>query len=686
MSVIRHNALPQSVLSHVEPASIATVGANGLPLDVAGQVTVLVSLGNYCVQHTFLVVHGLTVEGLLGADFLDKHKAVVDFVHHRLTLGSNGDNIPVQDPGQEAGKVLTVAMDSTTEVPGRSVLLVTGCLEGPCATSGGLIEPNSERGTPKHIMLGRCLSTVHGGKVTMEVTNTSPGPITLFQGTRVACYTPLDAIHVVDTAQPTLLQPTSSPADVDVDLSQSPLSIHQKDKLKALLTRFRHVFSCAGEPLGRTTVVKHDIEVTGFPIRQRTRRLPVALKEVVHQEVQGMLSSGVIRPSSSPWNSPLVLIKKKDGTWRFCIDLRKVNAITHRDAYPLPRIDETLDSLAHASVFTTLDLASGYWQVELEESAKEKTAFSTPGGHYEFNVMPFGLTNAPATFQRLMECVLAGLTPTQCLSYLDDIIVFATTFDDHLSHLEHVLTKLGEAGLRLKPSKCHFALPQVQYLGYLISKDGVQPDPSKVEAVTSYPTPSNATEVREFLGIANYYRRFVEGFSAIATPLYQLTRKTANGFLWTPECQKAFDQLKQKLVSPPILAYPQFDVPFVVQTDASAHAVGGVLSQVQDGKERVIAYWSQQLKKAERNYSTIEREALAVVGAIKEFYPYRYGFPFQLHTDHNPLVSLKTVKDFGGRVSRWMLLLQQFDFTVVYKPGTSNGNADCLSRPNSESP
>ena len=275
--------------------------------------------------------------------------------------------------------------------------------------------------------------------------------------------------------------------------------------------------------------------------------------------------------------------------------------------------------------------------MELEESAKEKTAFSTPGGHYEFNVMPFGLTNAPATFQRLMECVLAGLTPTQCISYLDDIIVFGTTFDDHLSHLEHVLTKLGEAGLRLKPSKCHFARPQVQYLGYLISKNGVQPHPSKFEAVTSYPTPSTATEVREFLGIANYYRRFVEGFSAIATPLYQLTRKTASGFLWTPECRKAFDQLKQKLVSPPILAYPQFDVPFVVQTDASVHAVGSVLSQVQDGKERVIAYWSQQLKKAEMNYSTIEREALAVVGAIKEFYPYLYGFPFQLRTEHNPL-------------------------------------------------
>ena len=330
MSVIHHNALPQSVLSHVEPASIATVGANGLPLDVAGQVSVLVSLGNYCVQHTFLVVHGLTVEGLLGADFLDKHKAVVDFVHHRLTLGSNGDNIPVLDPGQEAGKVLTVAMDSTTEVPGRSVLLVTGCLEGLCATSPqkDLSSPTARGVHPSTSCSGVASAQSMGGRLQWRSHNTSPGPITLCQGTRVARYTPLDAIHVVDTAQLTLLQPTSSPADVDVDLSQSPLSIHQKDKLKALLTWFTHVFSCAGEPLGRTTVVKHDIEVTGFPIRQCTRRLPVALKEVVHQEDQGMLSSGVICPSSSPWNSPLVLIKKKDGTWRFCIDFRKANAMT----------------------------------------------------------------------------------------------------------------------------------------------------------------------------------------------------------------------------------------------------------------------------------------------------------------------------------------------------------------------
>ena len=205
-----------------------------------------------------------------------------------------------------------------------------------------------------------------------------------------------------------------------------------------------------------------------------------------------------------------------------------------------------------------------------------------------------------------MECVLAGLSPAQCLIYLDDIIVHGTSFEDHLKHLEMVLTKLGEAGLKLKPSKCHFAQQQVQYLGHLISKDGVAVDPSKVEAVTSYPQPTDVKELRGFLGLANYYRCFVQGFASIAQPLYKLTRKNAKGFNWTSQCQQAFDQLKKLLVNPPILAYPQFDLPFVVHTDVSDHAIGGVLSQVQDGKNVLLLYWSRKLNKAQQNYSTIE--------------------------------------------------------------------------------
>ena len=284
------------------------------------------------------------------------------------------------------------------------------------------------------------------------------------------------------------------------------------------------------------------------------------------------------------------MIKKKDGSWRFCVDFRKVNSMTQKDAYPLPRIDETLEALTGSQFFTTLDLASGYWQVEMEEADRKKTAFSTREGHFEFNVMPFGLTNAPATFkaQRLMECVLAGLTYEQCLIYLDDIVVFSVTFDQHLERLKMVFHHLAEAGLKLKPSKCHFAKSEIRYLGHIVSRQGIQADPDKTSAMISFPVPSDIKELRQFLGLTNYYRRFIKGYSSIAEPLHKLTRKTEGGFKWNSECQNAFQHLKHLLVSPPILAYPQFQLPFVVTSDASGCAIGAVLSQEHEGEEKVI--------------------------------------------------------------------------------------------------
>ena len=390
-----------------------------------------------------------------------------------------------------------------------------------------------------------------------------------------------------------------------------------------------------------------------------------------------MLDQGVVRPSTSPWSSPIVMVQKKDGSWRFCVDYRKVNAVTRQDAYPLPRIDASWTGSAY---FTTLDLASGYWQVELDNEAKEKSAFSTPSGHFEFNVMPFGLTNAPATFQRLMECVLAGLTPSECLVYLDDIIVFSTSFAEHLSRLQAVFRRLQHAGLKLKPNKCYFATKEVRYLGHIVTAEGVKPNPAKTKAVSTYPVPQDVHELRQFLGLANYYRRFVKDYSRIAEPLHQLTRKTSKGFQWTPSCQEAFEELKDRLTTPPILGYTDFSQEFILHTDASATALGAVLCQAQNGQERVISYWSRQLSKPERNYSTIEREALAAVAAIKEFYPYLYGFSFTLVTDHNPLTALKSLKDVGGRLARWMMFLQQFQLKIEYKPGKDHSDADALSR------
>lgn len=314
-----------------------------------------------------------------------------------------------------------------------------------------------------------------------------------------------------------------------------------------------------------------------------------------------MLENSVVSESASPWAAPIVLVKKKDGSWRFCVDYRKLNALTHKDAYPLPRIEEALTGLKSAQYYSTLDLASGYWQVEMHPRDKEKTAFTTPFGLYEFNRMPFGLCNAPATFQRLMQRCLGNLVNDSLLIYLDDVIVFSPDFHSHLRHLEEVFQCLYNHGLKLQPKKCHLFQREVTYLGHVISEQGVATDPAKTAAVREWPAPQTVKQVKSFLGFAGYYRRFIPAFSKIATPLNALTRGTANHgktttINWSPECQQAFDQLKEALLSAPILAYADFSKPFRLYTDASLGGLGAVLAQEQDGKERVIAYASRSLQ------------------------------------------------------------------------------------------
>ena len=541
-----------------------------------------------------------------------------------------------------------------------------------------MLEPNCKDTTCRGFLIARSVNTVQSAnEVAIQITNIAPREVILYQGSQVADFYVGHRVMQIGSRSCESRQSNERPS---VDLTGTDLTQSQKQKLENLIWEFRSLFVTEGGPTGRTSKVKHAIITNGLPVREPIRRIPHALQETVKLEVKKMLKDGVIRESNSPWSSPIVMIKKKDGSWRFCVDFRKVNSMTQKDAYPLPRIDETLEALTGSQFFTTLDLALGYWQVEMEEADRKKTAFSTREGHFEFNVMPFGLTNAPATFQRLMECVLAGLTYEQCLIYLDDIVVFSVTFDQHLERLKKVFHHLAEAGLKLKPSKCHFAKSEIRYLGHIVSRQGIQADPDKTSAMISFPVPSDIKELRQFLGLTNYFRRFIKGYSSIAEPLHKLTRKTEGGFKWNSECQNAFQHLKHLLVSPPILAYPQFQLPFVVASDASGCAIGAVLSQEHEGEEKVIAYWSRQLSKAERNYSTIEREALAVVAAVKEFFPYLYGKSFNLLTDHNPLTSLRGLKDTGGRITRWLLFLQQFDIVIKYRAGKSNGNADGMSR------
>ena len=329
------------------------------------------------------------------------------------------------------------------------------------------------------------------------------------------------------------------------------LQWQEKDRLRCLLLDNHHAFVVDDTDRGETNLLQMHIDTgDATPRRQPIRRTPFAVRQEVARQLDKMQSMGVIQPSCSPWASPVVLVRKKDGALRFCIDYRHLNEVMKPDVFPLPRMDDLLDQFSKSKYFSTLDLASGYWQVKVHPDSCEKTAFITHRGLYEFNVMLFGLKNAPALFQRLMQRVLMGLNPDDgpdfVSVYLDDVLIFSTTFTDHIQHISSVIHTLTEAGLRLKPSKCHFICQEVQYLGHLLSPDGIRPNPECISAVRDYVTPQSVKEVRQFLGLASYYRQFVHGFAKISQPLHALTQKGAL-FVWTPECQAAFSQLKQRL-------------------------------------------------------------------------------------------------------------------------------------------
>lgn len=392
----------------------------------------------------------------------------------------------------------------------------------------------------------------------------------------------------------------------------------------------------------------------------------------------------MIRPSESPYNSPLWIVPKKADSkgnkrWRIVIDYRALNEKTIGDAYPLPNITEILDQLGSAKYFSVFDLASGFHQIPTDEAHAQKTAFSTPHGHYEFTRMPFGLKNALATFQRLMDQALTGLQGTELFVYLDDIVLYASSLREHKIKFDRLTERLRAANLKLQPDKCEFLRKEVGYLGHIIGRDGVKPDPSKIRAVKEFPRPHNAKNIKQFLGLAGYYRRFILNFSKVARSLTDLLKKDEE-FNWKEEQEQAFTQLRNALCTEPVLQYPDFTKPFIVTTDASGYAIGGILSQGPIGKDAPIAYTSCLLNDAEKNYSTIEKELLAIVYCVNHFRPYLYGRKFSLVTDHKPLVWLHSVKDPTSRLVRWRLKLAEYEYQVMYKARKTNVNADALSR------
>lgn len=458
---------------------------------------------------------------------------------------------------------------------------------------------------------------------------------------------------------------------------QSRLTDLQKARLNSVIERNREMMK---SELGCTDVAEHVIKCTAEPIKQRYYPVSPVIQKQINEELDDMLRLDVVERSQSPWSSPVLLVKKKDGKYRFCVDYRKLNAVTERDSYPLPYIEHTLNKLRNAHYLSTLDIKSAYWNIPVAKSSRPFTAFTVPGrGLFQFKRMPFGLHNAPATWQRLIDKVLGDDLEPYCFSYLDDICLVTKTFEQHISIMEEVLKRLREAKLSIRWDKCQFCRPELKYLGHVVDRLGLHVDPDKVRAMLELPTPKTAKEVRQVLGTFSWYRKFIPNFSKLISPLTALTRK-GRKFVWTDECESAFTEIKNCLVAAPVLTCPDYNLPFVVQCDASGYGLGAVLTQTCEDGDKVISYLSRSLTKGERNYSVTERECLAVLWAIEKLRPYLEGVPFTVITDHHSLVWLQNLKDPTGRLARWAVKLQQYDFRIIHRKGKDHVVPDTLSR------
>ena len=527
-------------------------------------------------------------------------------------------------------------------------------------------------------------------RTVFPVSNPGGEMIYIEKGTEVGKVIVAEAVtsvpNHVDRTRPNVCEEMQEEIGKVLGGSQLKEDVHKK-ALRDLLYKYHTAFGKHLE-VGRTDKVLHGIDTgDALPFKIPYRRLPLKKKKVAEESIGEQLVQGVIVPSTSPWSSPVCMVTKKDGTIRFCVDYRKLNGLTKKNSYPLPRIDETLDALGGNQWFCTLDLQSGYWQVGMKEEDKEKTAFSSHMGLFQYNVLPFGLCNAPATFEAMMENMLSDYLWKRCLVYLDDIIIFGKTFEECLENLELVLVRIISNGLKLKPKKCNLFQKSINYLGRVISTDGIKADPKKLDAVTDWEKPKGPRDVRSFLGFCSYYRDFIPGYSRVSYPLQRLAHWTPGRkkemFPWGEEQDSSFEEIKKLFRETPVLRYPTPEGHFILDTDASNDSIGGALSQVQDGVEVPIAFASNALNKAQRNYCTTKRELLAVVVYTKKFKHFLWGTDFTLRTDHSSLRWLLNFKDAEGMIGRWLAHLSEFGLEhsqIQHRAGAKHINADCLSR------
>ena len=667
------NAVPE-LGQHIQPLEnkVVATAINGTKVCYDGIINLEVSIEDEVYTVPALYSTKIGYDLVLGYDFIRRNNIMFDFRKHPKLL-----------------KQCQVCTASDITLPPNSESTIWGTVDK--LQSGNAMVSNSEVAPQLDLFVASTIVEITDSttKVPVRVLNPSPISKTVRKSTKIAQLRLLDDD---ENLHPVGNKPRAHvPSNVSVplwfekmfDLRSSTFSPEQKRKLLDLLWDYQDIFSYPGKYLDCTDLVEFEIKLKpdARPFKARPYRSNPHVRREVRRQVEDMLQNDIIEPSTSQFGSPVLLVTKPDGTYRFCIDYRKLNAMTEIDCHPIARTDDCLESLgaSGAKYFSSLDLQSGYWQLPVHKDSRQYTAFVTHDGLYQCKRMSFGLVNAPSVFSRLMSRVLQGLTWEVCLVYLDDVIVFSSTFEEHLNRLQLVFERFREAKLTCKPSKAMLGRQRIKFLGHYVSSKGIEPMPEKCQAVQDFPTPQKVKDIRSFLGLAGYYRKFIKDFSKIAGPLIDMTKKYER-FIWSEECEKAFVTLKQKLISPPILAYPDFNKPYILQTDASDECVGMVLAQIQDGQERVIAYAGKRLSPNEKNYSVTEKEALAVIQGLKHFDPYLRGNQVSIVTDHSALVWLLSQNEPKGRIARWIAYIQQFNYTVQHKSGQKHSNADGLSR------
>ena len=574
--------------------------ADSTEIQLLGTVSAMVTFGFRAVRHEFYVAN-IDTDFLLGLDFLDTQCCQLDLEACMLTWGT--EKIPLRNT-RRVEMSRRVVNKVTVLVPPYTELMVEGTLVGAKGTVGlGVIEPSERFKARFPVLMAPSIPQGVGEPIYVQLWNPGEETVVIYANTNMGIWTPVTAVRplsseAVDESAWTPVVRTIHAKQAELDgikvddvvnlevpehlqvlweSSQEGLEEAEKEQLKVLLVEYQDLFMKPGEILPGTDMIYHTIETgDAQPIRQGARRVPIHQKTELETELHKMVEEGILEPGYGPWASPLVLVRKKDGSLRCCVSYQKLNDVTRKDAYPIPRIDDTLDMLSGSLYFSTLDLASGYYQVKMDPKDKEKTAVATHIGLFNFLRMPFGLCNAPSTFERLMERVLRGLQWHQCLLYLDDVIIYSVSFLDHVTQIRNVFDRFREAGLRMKAKKCSLFQTSVEYLGHVVGQDGVSTTEDKVEKVRDWPTPTTPTEVRQFVGLTSYYRRFMKDYAKKAKPLHRLTEKDRE-FIWTEECENSFRLLKQTLVTAPVLAYPDPTLSFILDVDACNVGLGGVL-------------------------------------------------------------------------------------------------------------